>query len=210
MPGSPLNPPGMIALLFPEQGAWSEEEYLALDSNRLVEFSGGSIEVLPMPTTSHQLMVTYLYRLLEAFVTANMLGTPLVAPLRVRLCPGKYREPDVVFLLARHAARMGELFWVGADLIMEVVSGAGKDRRRDLITKRREYARARIPEYWIVDPEEERIVVLRLVGKRYLEHGAFPRGTIATSHLLPGFTIDVTEALSQQVPAAKSSSKRRK
>ncbi|MCL4860269.1 MAG: hypothetical protein KJZ93_12715, partial [Caldilineaceae bacterium] len=43
-----------VALLFPPQGAWSEADYLALETNRLVEFSHGRIEVLPMPSDSHQ------------------------------------------------------------------------------------------------------------------------------------------------------------
>src|SRR3954454_25249648 len=87
-----------VAHLFPDQGTWSEEEYLALNVNRLVEFSHGSLEVLAMPTTSHQLIVAALYRALLAFVTAQELGTVLFAPLRVRLWPGKFREPDLVFL----------------------------------------------------------------------------------------------------------------
>lgn len=43
-----------IARIFPRQGTCSEEEYLALETNRLVECSHGHIEKLPMPTQSHQ------------------------------------------------------------------------------------------------------------------------------------------------------------
>src|SRR3954452_1445040 len=135
-----------------------------------------------MPTTSHQLIVAYLYRALLAFVTAQELGTVLFAPLRVRLWPGKFREPDLVFLHIQHADRIGELFWDGADLVMEVVSD--DDRRRDLETKRREYAEAGIPEYWIVDPTEKRITVLTLEGRSYAVHGEFSPGMAATSGLL--------------------------
>src|SRR5262249_41063625 len=46
---------------FPRQGTWSEEEYLKLDTNRLIELSDGHLEVLTMPTTSHQMIVAYLY-----------------------------------------------------------------------------------------------------------------------------------------------------
>src|SRR3954470_22638772 len=95
-----------VARLFPAQGQWSEEEYLALNGNRLVEFSDGRIEVLPMPTTIHQRIVGYLYLLLTAFAGPRRLGQPLMAPLRVRLWPGKFREPDLVFMLTRHAARI--------------------------------------------------------------------------------------------------------
>jgi Uma2 family endonuclease len=191
--GDVSEPAWDVARLFPDQGTWSEEEYLALNSNRLVEFSHGDVEVLPMPTTSHQLIIAFLYRALLTYITAHELGTVLFAPLRVRLWPGKFREPDIVFLLAQHASRIGEPFWEGADLVMEVVSD--DDRRRDLETKRREYAQAGIPEYWIVDPQQARITVLRLEGASYVIHGEFPQSTQAISHLLPGFTVDVTAAL---------------
>src|SRR5712692_4770057 len=79
-----------VAKLYPAQGTWSEEEYLALNSNRLVEFSHGYLEVLTMPTTKHQLIVLILYRALDAFVRPQKVGTILVAPIRVRLWPGKY------------------------------------------------------------------------------------------------------------------------
>lgn len=191
----PTEPAWDVARLFPDQGQWSEEEYLGLNVNKLVEFEQGRIEVLPMPTIMHQLIALYLYRLLHDFAAARGLGMVLAAPTRVRLWPGKFREPDVLFLDAEHADRCGEYFWEGADLVMEVVSD--DDRRRDLETKRREYAQAKIPEYWIVDPLEGRITVLRLDEDRpsYVERGIFPRGERATSHLLPGFEVDVTAAL---------------
>jgi Uma2 family endonuclease len=182
------EPTWEVVNLFPAQGDWNEEDYLALNGNQLVEFSHGILEVLPMPTTSHQLLVVYLYGLVLTFTASRELGTVLVAPLRVRLWPGKFREPDIVFVLREHASRIGEEFWTGADLVMEVVSGVGADRRRDLITKRREYARAGIHEYWIVDPDEERITVLRQSGERHVVDGEFAKGTVASSRLLPGFT----------------------
>jgi Uma2 family endonuclease len=146
------EPTWAIAHLFPAQGAWTEDDYLELHSNRLVEFSAGCLEVLPVPTTSHQRIVAHIYGLLLAFAAVHELGTVLFAPLRVRLWPGKFREPNVVFMAKAHADRIGEEFWKGADLVVEVVSGEDEDRRRDLDIKRREYARARIGEYWIVDP----------------------------------------------------------
>jgi Uma2 family endonuclease len=86
---------------------------------------------------------------------------------------------------------MGEDFWEGADLVMEIVSEGAESRRRDFIDKRREYAQGKIPEYWIVDPQEQRITVLRLNGSEYIVHGEFAPGQIATSALLPGFVADV-------------------
>ena len=186
---------GVIAQLFPEQGDWSEDEYLALDTNRRVEFSDGFLELLPLPTTSHERIVKFLFLLLHAFVEVRGLGEVFCAGIRVRLRPGKIRMADVLFMSAEHEERMGEQCWEGVDLAMEVVS---EDRKRDLVTKREEYALARIREYWIVDPKKERITVLRLSRGRYVTHGEFVKGMQATSALLKGFSVDVTEAFQAQ------------
>lgn len=183
-----------VARLFPNQGAWSVEEYLELDTNHLVEFSHGHVEVLPMPTEPHQLIVAFLYRALLTFVTAHDLGRVLFAPFRIQLWAGKYREPDIVFMLAENDDRRGKQYWEGADLVMEVISEDG--RYRDTVTKRREYAWAGIPEYWIVDPRDEKITVLTLAGDSYEVHGEFGRGAEATSTLLEGFSVSVEEVLS--------------
>ena len=142
-----------------------------------------------MPTTSHQVIAFFLCGLLNAFASQRGLGLTLPAPLRVRVRAAKYREPDVVFMLAEHLVRVGEQYWEGADLVMEVVSN--DDRRRDLETKRREYAMAGIPEYWIVDPQTNSITVLTLDSDHYVEHGVFASGTKAVSKLLPGFEVEV-------------------
>jgi Uma2 family endonuclease len=192
----PGEPTWGVVQLYPAQGAWSELDYLALDTNHLVEFGRGVVEFLPMPTMVHQVIVYLLHHLLMAFVTSNELGSVLGAPFKVKLWEEKFREPDVLFMKKEHATRMGNQYWEGADLVMEVVSDGDADRRRDLEIKREEYAQARIAEYWIVDPKLGQITVLTLDGSTYAIHGEFSTGQQATSKLLPGFAVDVTSALS--------------
>jgi len=55
----PSSPVWRIATLFPNQGAWSEQEYLALDTNRRVEFDNGFVEVHDLPTDQHQAIISY-------------------------------------------------------------------------------------------------------------------------------------------------------
>lgn len=186
------EPAWEIAVLFPPQGGWTETEYLALQkrSNQLVELSDGYIEVLPMPSPFHQRVVRFLFRLLEQFVLGAGCGEVLFAPLPIRLKPGKFRDPDIVYL------RSGRIVDPhhqphGADLAIEVVSDDEEDRQRDLETKRAEYAEAGIAEYWIVDPREHTILVLALAGSAYRVHGEFTRGATAASLLLSGFTVSV-------------------
>jgi Uma2 family endonuclease len=182
-----------VALLFPAQGNWTEEDYWALNQNTnwLIELSEGILEVLPMPTPFHQRIVQFLFRALEAFVLAAGNGEVFFAPLPVWLWEGKLREPDIVFVLPGRISDSHRPAQ-GVDLVMEVVSEGEKNRARDLDIKRREFARAGIPEYWIVDPETATIHVLRLDGDEYQMHGEFALGSTATSVLLPGFALDVT------------------
>ncbi len=199
-PGNPDVPPEPawdIALLYPPQGQWSEEEYLALSGNRLIEFSHGIVEILGMPTDSHQAIVAYLYAAIWRFVSARELGTLRFAPLRLRLWDGKFRAPDLLFLRAERDALRGETYWQGADLVIEVVSP--DDRRRDLVVKRREYARAGIPEYWIVDPTEGTISVLSLPDEETAYATVtYERGMQIASTVLPGFTLQVDDVLAAQ------------
>lgn len=196
------EPAWEVARLFPDQGAWSEEEYFALPNDGLVEFSCGRIEVLAMPSELHQLIVACLYRMLIRFLGDSDLGTVLFAPLRVQLWPGKYREPDLVFMFKQHADRRSDRYWRGADLVMEVISP--DDPLRDTVTKRREYAEAGIPEYWLIDPRAETVTVFALEesGPPYHIAGEYRRGEQAESRLLRGFALDVT-ALFDEVEASR-------
>jgi Uma2 family endonuclease len=195
VPDDHAEPAWEVALLFPAQGEWSEDDYLWLtDHTRcLVEFTDGHVEVLPMPTDAHQRIVLFLYRALYAFLAVRGAGIILVAPLRLRVRTGRYREPDLLLLLSAADPRRSNRYWTGADLVLEVVSP--DDPQRDLVRKRREYARAGIPEYWIVNPATEQILVLRLAETTYVEHGVFTRRMQATSALLEDFTVAVAAVL---------------
>lgn len=179
-----------MALNYPYQGEWSEESYLLLDIGRLVEFDNGSLEFLPVPTILHQRIFKYLLFLVDQFVVQQKLGEVVPAPFPVGTVKGKYREPDLVFMRpGRRRNHLGQPY--GADWLLEIVSGSPDDRKRDLEIKREEYAQAKVPEYWIVDPDLHQILVLVLDGKAYREHGVFGRGAVATSVALPGLSVDV-------------------
>lgn len=179
-----------LAQLLPLQGEWTEDDFLWLSgrTSRVVEYTDGWIEALPMPTDRHQTILLYLYALFSAFLQPHR-GKVLVAPLRLRIRPRAFREPDLLLLVDGADPRRGDAFWEGADLVLEVVSP--DDPQRDYATKRRDYALAAIPEYWIVDPQAETIMVLKLESGSYVEHGNFVRGAAAVSALLAGFEVDV-------------------
>ena len=180
----------LVLALLPQQGQWSQDTYLWLTehTNRLIEFTDGYIEVVPRPTDAHQTILASLYQMFFAFLQATG-GKVLFAPLRVRIRERKFREPDIVLLQHADDPRRQNRFWLGADLVVEILSPDKPER--DLVEKREDYAEARIPEYWIVDPQDATITVLQLQGATYVEHGVFRRGSHATSVLLDGFAVQV-------------------
>jgi Uma2 family endonuclease len=180
----------VLADILPPQGRWSEEEYLVLTDhrNRLIEFTDGFLEVLPMPTDKHQAILGFLYQAFLGFIDSRG-GKVRFSPLRLQIRPGKFREPDLLLLLSAEDSRRQNRFWLGADLALEVVSEEKPER--DLVDKRGDYAEGRVPEYWIVNPQTETITVLRLSGDVYEEAGIYKRGESASSVLLAGFSVAV-------------------
>ena len=181
-----------VLSLAPIQGLWTEEQYLAMTdhSTRLLEFDNGYIEVLPMPIPEHQKILALLYELFVAFVRPRG-GITLFSPLRVQIRPRKFREPDLVVLRDANDPRQQKRYWLGVDLVFEIVSE--DDPERDIKIKRADYAEAGIPEYWIVNPLDDTITVLVLEGDGYVELGVFRRGERATSRLFAGLRVEVDQ-----------------
>lgn len=179
---------------FPRQGEWTEEEYLNREFDGLVEYVDGSLEFLPMVTPYHQDIVMMLYQQLVMASRSQHGWKVYLAPLRLHIPDGRHREPDLMLISPQHMPSRTQPV-TGAHLVVEIVSGGPKDRQRDYREKRADYAVAGIPEYWIVDPQEELVTVLKLpAGKsEYTVHGMFKRGEQATSVLLPEFIVDVAE-----------------
>jgi Uma2 family endonuclease len=184
----------VVLELLPPQGDWSEEDYLWLtdDTSRLIELVDGYIEALPAPTDEHQAISGVLRRAFLLHLHA-LDGIVLYAPLRIRIRARKFREPDLLVLRDASNPRRQNRYWLGADLVVEIVSPDKPER--DLVEDRADYAVAGVAEYWIVDPRQQAITVLALHEGQYQEHGVFSRGVQATSALLAGFAVAVDDVL---------------
>lgn len=183
-------------MFYPPQGKWRISDYLDFDANtnHLIEFSNGTVEFLPMPSLRHQRYARALFLLLCAYIEKHQLGEAFFAPTKVKLWENKIREPDILFVSHKNVAYATEQWFERVDLVMEVVSP--DDPKRDLVKKRREYAQAGIPEYWIADSRSRTISVLILSDssdRKYTLHGKFGTGEVATSHLLPSFAVPVND-----------------
>lgn len=179
---------------------FSVAEYFSLDGAYFVEYVDGCLQVLPIPDAFHQALAFVLSNMLVEFSRPDPLARTKLAPFRVQLNENEYREPDVCFMLGSNARRRQEEFWVGADLVIEVISES--NRRHDYETKRREYAEAGIPEYWILDPAQRLVRVLTLRDAQYITHGDFGAGHTATSVLLNEFRVVVADLFAQAAAQA--------
>jgi Uma2 family endonuclease len=116
------------------------------------------------------------------------LGIVRGAPFQMKL-PGSGREPDLLFVAARHVDRLCHTRLDGpADLVVEVLSPESVSRDRG--EKFYEYARGGVPEYWLIDPDAQWVEFYRLVEGRY--RLAFEGATGQYyAQAIPGFWVQV-------------------
>ena len=138
--------------------AWTLEELHALpdDGNRY-EVVRGALFVTPAPTYEHETIASRLADLLTPYVLRYGLGR-VFRPRAVIRYEGSETEPDLAVRpdIGRDSA------WERAptpSLVVEILSLS--TRRRDLGEKRDFYLSAGIPEYWVVDPDDRSIIVIR-------------------------------------------------
>ena len=169
---------------------WTVEEVEALpeehpgDRHELID---GELVVTPSPIPVHQIISKNLTFQLERHTVIRNLGTLIAAPIDVRFTADNVLIPDLVYLAPEHLDAIGDKAIVAApDLVIEILSPG--TRRRDLTVKREIYARFRVREYWIVDPNARSVRVLAPTGDRYVEIPVGADGTIR-SVVLPGLEL---------------------
>lgn len=175
---------------------WREADYFRLHTNQMVELVAGRLDVLPTPTWLHQLIVDFLLTLIKDHLKDQRIpGVVLFAPLPIRLFEGTIREPDLLFVRPEHIPVAPDNYPKRIDLAVEVVSEGTEARERDYVDKRVDYAKARVPEYWIVDPEMHKVTILVLEGDEYRVACECGPGQLAQSQLFSGLGIDVDAIL---------------
>jgi Uma2 family endonuclease len=96
-------------------------------------------------------------------------------------------QPDIFVLLPEQLPYRSERGVEGPPaLIVEVLSP--NNSRHDLVTKRTLYARAGVPEYWIISPEAMSIEVLTLDGVVYRTHARLAGDEPISSPTFPAIT----------------------
>lgn len=186
--------------LVEEPGAvygYTYADYLQWKIKERLELIRGRIFKLSAPNTKHQLVAGQLYVQLRTFADAGPCYV-FIAPFDVRL-PIQRNDPDhkiktVVqpdLCVVCDESKIDRKGCCGApDLVVEILSPGNS--RHEVRTKYNLYQEAGVPEYWLINPEEENLVQYVLDDKGKYVHGKMlAAGDTVTSHALHGFTMEV-------------------
>ena len=86
----------------------------------------------------------------------------------------------------------GEKFTGAIDLIIEILTPGTQNRQRDLSAKRELYARYGVAEYWIVDSENQSVLIFRLREQTLEETETLTGDDELSSPILPALALKVT------------------
>ena len=156
----------------------SFEEYLAYDdgTNKLYElFNGELVEVPPESGKNVQIATFLLIHFASLIGYRRVRGHGL--ELEVNGEP-RNRYPDLTILRQEHIEQLTKRNTVRLTmspplLVVEVVSPGELQRDRDYVAKRIQYQDCGVPEYWIIDPNTQTILILELSANNYREVGSF-------------------------------------
>jgi len=112
--------------------------------------------------------------------------------------------PEQEIRIGENRRRADRAIWVGhgrtirpdqdvPTIAVEFVSRSSRDRQRDYVEKRREYAQAGVKEYWVIDRFAREMTVFRGAEETL----NVPEGEVYRTPLLPGFELPLDRLLAR-------------
>ncbi|MGI8687785.1 MAG: Uma2 family endonuclease [Thermomicrobiales bacterium] len=143
----------------------------------------------PFPGTNHQLVVGELLMAVANYLDGRRQSSECFTYLAIILGPHDMYEPDVMVLTAQQLreAPDDEHPRGVPQLCVEVIEDATRTQDRGI--KRERYAHFGVPEYWIVDWEEETVEVYVLEDGAYTKLCAAREADMIPSRALPGIEL---------------------
>jgi len=167
------------------------DEFLQIDDEaNFYELIDGVVVVSPSPSPKHQLALMEISRQLANYCADSGVGRvfPETDVHLGQSGDGKdivYR-PEMAFVTSDALKGIGDRLVGPPAIVVEVISRGS--RRLDTDTKFKDYERFGVGEYWLVDPENDRLIFYRLVEGKFAD--VTPAGETFESEMASGFELD--------------------
>ena len=163
------------------------DEYLSLgETQDRYELVDGVVFMSPSPLPRHGEVLSELVYQLKAFAGGTR-AIRVFPETDVQLSAQTVYRPDVAVYRADRLPAAPERLDSAPDLIIEILSPT--TRPFDLITKRDDYERFGVAEYWVVDPTNGAVRRFLRRSQRLVETPA--DGDSLLSEAIAGFTLDL-------------------
>jgi len=144
------------------------EDYKTFPDNDGIrkEIIEGELFMSPAPSIKHQLVSQELFVLFYNYVKKNKSGRTFYAPCDIIFSDINVVQPDLIYLSKEKYEILTDSNIQGApDLIIEILSPSNKEN--DRIFKKHMYEKFGVKEYWVVDPENEKLEIWELKNNKY-------------------------------------------
>lgn len=152
----------------PQQKYYTVEDYHSTPENERIELIDGQFYAMSAPSRLHQKILMELSTLINSYIKSKSGNCEVYpAPFAVQLEKDKDTivEPDVSIIC--DTDKLTERGCLGApDWIIEIVSPSSV--KHDYITKLNLYNNAGVREYWIVDTDNNKIVVYNMADGNFM------------------------------------------
>ncbi len=162
------------------------------DGNRY-ELIGGELFVSCAPGIPHQRVLLNLEIGLSEYLRNNPIGI-LVPGAGAVFSDYDAVIPDLAFVRHERWSEVvtGERFTGALDIVIEILSPGTQNRKRDLSAKRGVYGKYGVAEYWIVDSENQSVLIFRLHEQTLEEVATLNFDDELSSPILPGLQLRVS------------------
>ncbi len=168
------------------------DEFMSLpDDGHFYELLEGIVVMSPSPKPIHQQVAVEIVRQLATYLLTHQVGR-VFSEIDVQIGEGLtggdlvYR-PEAIFVLGERLAAMRDKIVGPPDMVLEIISQGS--RQYDTRTKKDDYERFGVREYWLADPERKLITFYRLEQGKFVEVAADEASF--RSEAVPGFVLDL-------------------
>lgn len=186
-----------------EKDSFAFSDFLTWETDERMEIIHGEVFMMAAPGTSHQLISGEIFRQLANYLEGKKCRA-IPAPFAVRLFEKDGDSPEDVDTMVEpdisvvcDSSRLDKHGCKGApDMVVEILSPS--TQRHDRLVKLGLYQRARVREYWIVNPEDQTVQVMLLDDGGVLQlHEVYDRQSVAKVNVLDGCFIELSKVFSE-------------